>query len=94
MSRLDIGIMIGEIIQSLDYRRGDFYLGSLAKAILAQRLKIGYPFSNEAVRLALVEGGSDVVIDTHDHLKDHIKHMKKHPMKECPHCGQMMEDVK
>ena len=91
MNKLDIGIMIGEIIQVLDYKHHDFYMGSLARATLAHTLKIKYPFSNEDVRAALAETGPHIVIRVHNDLKVYIDHMRKHPMKECPHCGQMME---
>lgn len=81
--------MIQDIIDVLEYEDGNFYVGSIAKAIVHLILNVKYPHGDLIQRLT--SAVNEKTKEVWDYLKNDIKYMKAHPKVECPHCGQLMD---
>jgi hypothetical protein len=79
--------MIKEILDVLQYRDGDYYVGSMAYHKALELL--GKPFSNEEIKDVLNTSTDNSILKAHDYLESYIDHMKDYPVVSCPFCNKL-----
>lgn len=78
-----------ELIRAaMDYRLGDFYMGSMATAGLYHTLGLSY--GSKGFDEALQGATRDQLDALLAKCKFYIEFMQDHPVKECSQCGQMV----
>ena len=80
-----------EILAVLFYRRGEYYVGSMAMARVYGMF--GRSYGDLSVGLEYeVDKASDEIIDKiWSYLSSYIDYMNQHPMAKCPHCGTTVD---
>lgn len=79
--------MIKEILDVLQYRDGDYYVGSMAYHKALELL--GKPFSNEEIKDVLNTSTDNSILKAHDYLESYIDHMNDYPVVSCPFCNKL-----
>jgi hypothetical protein len=78
-----------EIKAVLEYRRGDHYVGSIARSMVCAILGIRH--GEGSISKALDNASDDKVSEVYFYLEDYIKYMNKNPVRKCLHCGSVVD---
>ena len=82
-----------EIIDVLDYKDGDYYVGSLATCQVFSILRLEHileDWPQVNIRKALNQASSKDIDKAHNYLRSYIQHMKANLKQVCPHCGSII----
>lgn len=81
--------LIKDIIDVLEYRDGDYYVGGIASCHVCGIFGIAYGQGDLKKAIRKAEGHE--LRQAHQYLASYIAYMKKHPKKHCPHCGSIID---
>lgn len=80
--------MIKDIMDVLNYKDGDYYVGGLATCHVVKVL--GGKYGVDHISDLLNYADHSKIKEVYKYLRDYIKYMKKHPMTKCSCCGSVV----
>lgn len=85
---MNTNIIKEKLLKIHKYKKGDFYLGSLAtsKAMYI----MGFTYGRDSWIYAVNNTDSVALLKAYEYLKSYIDYMDKNPIKICPCCGHEM----
>lgn len=86
--------MIQDILEVLDYRDGNYYVGSMANARVSRIIGHSYGNIDDDFDDKLKTSDKKTIKEVYEYLESYIDHMKDHPVTRCPLCMQRVRKEK
>lgn len=84
--------MIFDIIKVMNYRDGDYYIGSMATCRVYNIMNIPYGTVDGSVKFErdILKCSDKQIQDAYSYLESYIDYMNKNPVRQCPCCGSLV----